>query len=372
MKDISIHRIGIRQKLLPRREPYWGPRLAPNQSLGYRKIDATSGSWVARLKKHGRRTYQALGLETDSFGFDQAHAAAVKWFRDLGRGMTGTDLTVKGACDEYVKNLREQKKQESTAHDAEKRFERVVNKSALGSVRLADLRKHHIQSWINGLDMTPASLARTFTALRAALNLCVRQERVGIEVSQAWTKLELPEVADNRRTLFLDLKQRRALLKAAKGGLRDLIEGALLTGCRAGELTSALCSQFDARTGLMTFVGKTGRRTVPLAAPALKLFTRLSKGKKPDDYLFTRDDGLRWNHSDWDELVKAAAKKAGLPDDTVLYTCRHSFISQAISGGLSTLEVARLVGTSLPMIEKHYGKMIPDAALARLAKVKFV
>ena len=48
-----------------------GPRLAPNQSLGYRKINATSGSWIARLKKDGRRTYQALGLESEFFGFEQ-------------------------------------------------------------------------------------------------------------------------------------------------------------------------------------------------------------------------------------------------------------------------------------------------------------
>jgi integrase len=102
------------------------------------------------------------------------------------------------------------------------------------------------------------------------------------------------------------------------------------------------------------------------------LFKRLTKDKPPTAHIFTRDDGLKWNHSDWDELVKDAAKEAGLPDDTVLYSLRHSWITEAISGGMTTLDVARLTGTSLQMIEKHYGKLVPDAARARLSKVKFV
>jgi hypothetical protein len=61
-----------------------------------------------------------------------------------------------------------------------------------------------------------------------------------------------------------------------------------------------------------------------------------------------------------------------LPSDTVLYTLRHSFISQAINDGMTTLEVARLVGTSLMMIERHYGQAIPNAARARLAKLKML
>jgi integrase len=386
MKDIT--RVGIREKeLLPRPEPYWGPKLATNQHLGYRKITATSGSWIARLKKNGKRTYGKLGFETESFGYDQAKVKAEEWFSselkkgsDLEKGITGEDLTVKGACEEYVRNQREQKKKPGTAHDAFKRFERTVFDDPLAKVLLSDLRKHHIQRWIDGLKMTPASLARTFTSLRAALNLAIRRG-VSVEVRQAWTELELPDVPDNRRELFLDLKQRRALLKAAKelknakGGLRDLIEGAMLTGRRAGELTSATVAQFDHRLGTMKFIGKTSKtypKPVPLAAPALKLFKRLTKDKPPTAHIFTRDDGLKWNHSDWDELVKDAAKEAGLPDDTVLYSLRHSWITEAISGGMTTLDVARLTGTSLQMIEKHYGKLVPDAARARLSKVKFV
>ena len=59
----------------------------------------------------------------------------------------------------------------------------------------------------------------------------------------------------------------------------------------------------------------TAQRTVPLARAAVALFDRLAQGKLPGDLLFTRDDGKRWAHSDWDELVRAAAARAGLCAD---------------------------------------------------------
>jgi hypothetical protein len=52
-----------------------------------------------------------------------------------------------------------------------------------------------------------------------------------------------------------------------------------------------------------------------------------------------------------------------------LYTLRHSRITSALQGGLATLDVARLVGISVMIIEKHYGHLVASAARARLAKV---
>jgi len=73
-----------------------------------------------------------------------------------------------------------------------------------------------------------------------------------------------------------------------------------------------------------------------------------------------------------DELVKEAAARAELPAQTCLYTLRHSLITQALLDGVSTLEVSKIAGTSLTMIEKHYGHMVHDTARERLAKVQMV
>jgi integrase len=265
-------------------------------------------------------------------------------------------------------------KSEACAHDAEKRFERTVYGKSFGEVKLAKIHEARVQEWRDGLGLSPGSTNRTLTALKAALYLAVRRRHVSASREIEWRNVKPLPGGSKRRDLFLDLAQRRALLKAATGAVRDLIESVTLTGGRAGELVNATVSQFDARTKSMTFTGKTGSRTVPLSPAAVTLFERLAADKDGNarpatDRLLMRDDGKPWAHSDWDELVREAATAAGMPAGTCLYTLRHSFITTALTKGLSTLDVARLVGTSVMMIEKHYGHLVASAARQRLAKV---
>ena len=367
----AIHKVGIRTALEPRREPYWAPALGLNQSLGYRKLEDGRGSWVARRKENGRKTYKALGPETDSFGFIEARTAALKWFADADRGVSSDRNTVADACRLYVED-REREKGEACAQDAKMRFKRTVDGTAFGDRPLDKVRTPHIKTWFHGLKISKASANRTLTALKAALNFAVSSRLVSASATQEWAEVKPYKDASQRRDLFLDLKQRRALLANSEGALRDLLEAAMLTGARAGEMVNATRAQFDARTACISFRGKTGPRTVPLSAPALALFKRLSESKLPAARLLVRDDGKPWAHSDWDELVRDAAAAAELPPRTCLYTLRHSFITQAIQDGLSILDVARLVGTSVMMIEKHYGHLVHTVARERLAKVVMV
>jgi integrase len=386
MRDLPLHRKSERAKLKPRPEPYWAAPLAPNCSIGLRKTDK-SETWNARYKREdGTRKYKKLGRVTDAFEFAQAREAAIKWFKDLARGVDDGSATVETACKAYVEDRRTEKS-EACAHDAEKRFERTIYDTAFGRTPLAKIRAAAIKAWRNGLiepahDKRPVSkgtATRNLTALKAALNLAVKDKRVSADMEIEWASVEAFKNASQRRDLYLDLDQRRALLKAAEGGLRDLIEAAMLTGARAGELTSALRKQFDQRTGTLTLrgstdggrtgTGKTGERKVPLSAAALKLFERLAKSKLPMAHLLVRDDGKRWNHSDWDELVRDAAAKAELPTGVCLYTLRHSFITTALQGGLTISDVSDMVGTSPTMIQKHYHHLVDRHVRERLANV---
>lgn len=370
----SLHKAGVRKSLTPRREPYWGAPLARGRYVGLRKIDAETATWIARYRDdEGRQNYKSLGFATDVFCFDDAKAQAEQWFKikEAGIHASGDVVTVTDACRRYV-DERKTSKSTACAHDAGKRFERTIYENPLGKRALAKLRTAHIKTWRDGLGLKPATINRTLTALKAALNLAVRERNVIAAQAQEWNEVKALPGGNNRRELFLDIDQRRALLKACSGAVRDLIEAAILTGARPGELANAQRRQFDARTGSMTFTGKTGSRTVPLTPAAITLFARLSKNKLPGAFLLTRDDGKQWGHSDWDLLVREAAEKAQLPQGTVLYTLRHSFITTALTSGMTTLDVARLVGTSLAMIEKHYGHLVASAARDRLAKVELL
>ncbi|MGK2926500.1 MAG: tyrosine-type recombinase/integrase [Lysobacterales bacterium] len=382
----DVHLISVRNALKPRREPYFGAPLAQGRYLGVRKLANSTRTWIARLRDDdGKQRYRAIGQETKAFDYDAAKAAAETWFADFDSGVTDKPLTVADACREYVADLEaegrgavaqgDRRKNPDAlsgwgaAQDAEMRFKRTVYDEPIGKIRVEKLRTAHIKQWRNGLGGAKSSQNRNHTMLVAALNLAVTHRRVNPAVAEQWRAVKKHRNADNRRTLFLDLKQRRALLEACTGGLRDLVEAAMLTGSRPGELVRMKRSQFDARTASATFKGKSGTRTVPLSPAATAIFTRLAKGKLPAAPMFTRDDGAAWPPSGWDELLREAASKAKLPQGVVLYTLRHSFITEALRGGMATLDVARLTGTSLPMIQDHYGHLVAEAARERLAGV---
>ena len=364
----EIHKARVRQALQPRREPYWGAPLARGRVLGFRKIDANTGSWVARMRNEtGHKVYRALGYLTETFDFENAREAAQTWFRSQDAGVSNNEATVARVCRD-----RGREKGEGCAHDAEKRFERTVYDTPFGAIPLDKLRTPRIKEWREGLKLSKGTSNRTLTTLKAALNLAVTNRLVHPVAAREWADVKAYPNATHRRSLFLDLKQRRKLLAAGEGALKDLMEAAALTGARAGELVGATRVQFDARLKTITLRGKVGARTIPLSPPALKLFKRLAKGKPSEAHLLTRDDGKPWSHSDWDESVRAAGAKANLPAGVCLYTLRHSFVTQAITDGMTTLDVARLCGTSVGMIEKHYGHLVDDSARKRLAAVRIL
>ena len=47
---------------------------------------------------------------------------------------------------------------------------------------------------------------------------------------------------------------------------------------------------------------------------------------------------------------------AKLPEDTVFYSLRHTYASQCLMAGMNVQLLAENMGTSVTMIEKHYGK----------------
>lgn len=279
--------------------------------------------------------------------------------------------SVEAACKDYVDDRRSEKN-EACAHDADKRFERTVYGTAFGKMPVSRVWSFDIKEWRRGTGLSKSSQNRTMTALRAALNLAVQNRRVAAERRLEWASVRQHKGVTQRRMLFLDVDQRRLLIRHATGCVRDLMAGMALTGARPGDLTSCRRAQYDARTKSVTFASKNAIRTVPLPNAAVALFDRLAQDKLPNAFLFTRDDGKPWAHSDWDELVRAAAKQAGLPAGVCLYTLRHSFITQALMDGMSTLDVARISGTSLAMIERHYGHLVMNAARERLELVNLL
>jgi integrase len=366
----ELHKISVRKALPPRREPHWGAPIEKGRFLGFRKLDNGTGNWIARMRdEDGKQKYLALGHNSDSLDYTAAKQAAETWFKGKDAGVSDRAPTVADACREYVADMRSEGR-EASAYDAEVRFKRAVYDDPLGSVPLDKVRTAKLKDWRNRVSGTKAGQDRTFRSLKAALNFAVLNRRVAPGVAIEWKSVPMHRNADGRRELYLDLAQRRALLDACEGAVRDLVEAAALTGARPGELVALKRADFDARTQTIKFNGKTGTRTVPIAPAAMELFRRLAKGKLPNAPMLTRENGEPWDQSIlWSREIRAAAARAELPNGVVLYSLRHSFITEALRAGMATLDVARITGTSLPMLEKNYGQYVESAARERLAQV---
>jgi integrase len=65
-----------------------------------------------------------------------------------------------------------------------------------------------------------------------------------------------------------------------------------------------------------------------------------------------------WRRRHWRPALRAAGlDRGGAPWLPKPYVLRHTFATWALEGGFDTFELARLMGTSLAIIDKHYGHL---------------
>lgn len=373
----DIDKAGVRNRLDPRREPYWGAPVERGLYVGFRRLDQ-GGNWVARYRNEdGKQVYNALGPVTTANDYEVAKREARRWRRSVDAGVqTDRTVTVSDVCNDYADAL-EAEGRERSATDARKVFKRIIHGDAIGKIRADKLTQRHLEGWIARLEAgempgrkrglpSRSTINRYLASFKAAMNRAVARRELPQDRAIEWGSIKPYKDADQRREVYLDRDQRRALLEAADCDARDLLRCIALTGCRPGDPAALLRRDYDPHTASVTFRTKTGRRTIPISPDAQALLDRLAKGKRPADHMFT-NQGEPWTPLAWAPLVKEAAAKAELPAETVAYSLRHSWITDAIVGGLDLLTVAKLTGTSLTMIEKHYGHLVHGAAREKLA-----
>lgn len=371
-----IDRVDTRAKLEIRRDPYWY-RLAQGRYIGFRKMTrGKPGTWLARFYDGEKYIYPDAGIGDFSSlpegeQFDAARKATEEWFKNLELGVSPKSSTVKAACGAYVEKQRIEKS-EGAAMDAQGRFTRLVNDDPIARLELAKLTPRHFAEWkkrVLAKGGSKGSYNRNATALRAALNLALRRREVATEL--AWREELKPfDGAAQRRTLYLDRAARRKLIENASEEAKPFFKTLNMLPMRPGEVAALRVEHLKAQQRALEIpTGKTEARIIPLTDDALAHFKTCAKGKLPAAWLIARADGSQWKKESWRDEVKAAAKKAKQPRATVAYTLRHSVITDLVTGGLDLFTVAKISGTSVLMIEKHYGHLQREHARNALQKL---
>lgn len=383
-----IDRTKDRDALKPRHEPYW-QRVRLGCYIGYRKLNATApGTWSARFRDSdtGERETRSLGRfdsHPPAEQFDRACAAAEVWFKHKGAGGNRDAFTVGDACTAYVERLLRDERPK-TATDATGRFKRWIHSNPqFAGLELLKLKQAQVRKWREQLAAEPvreqapgkrparprskSTINRDMSALRAALNQALDDGHVTTDA--AWRVALTPfENVDGRRTTYLDKKQRRALISSAPPDLAVFLRGMSLLPLRPGALAALSVGDFDARHAQLTIKkDKTGSRQITLPPATAALLVQCAKDKLPAAPMFCRADGARWNKDSWKGPIKDAVTRADLPAQTTAYTLRHSTITDLVVGGLDLLTTAQISGTSVAMIERHYGHLRREHAKVALA-----
>lgn len=86
-------------------------------------------------------------------------------------------------------------------------------------------------------------------------------------------------------------------------------------------------------------------------------WTRRSSFRRPSGRLLNLDNFRR---REWAPAVEAF----GVAKPARIYALRSTFASNALAAGVTVFELARIMGTSVRMIERHYGALLDGAGAA--------
>jgi integrase len=365
-----------RAKLAPRREPYW-EQIVVGKHLGFR---AGPGTWVAKVHQDGSRQIARLGDLVDLPDYKDALEAARGFFFHVDGGGSSNRSTVKQAMEKYIAGIRggvagknkgalTDEQREAKAKDVERFVRHALGD--LAAKQLTSLTHGAVQKWREQLKegKSSSSVNRMMTTLRAGLNFALEQRMVTSDV--AWSKaLKSIENAGSRRERYVTKDERRQLLQHMRDDFRPYAKLLCLLPLRPGDPEEMLVKHYDLRTHTLTIpAGKTASRRIPISVEAEEVLKAACKDKLPGAFLFTQQNGNRWLKEARREAVQDARKSAKLDDDVVLYAIRSSVITDMIVGGADPLTVAKISGTSMQMIQKHYGHLVDAHARQALSLV---
>ena len=371
----------------------------------FKRADYVKPTWFCRVKVPNAKGYVSCSTKTTDE--HQAFAFASELFnKTLVKAASGQEVNSKQttiAIKEFVVHIREAEGKRSTTATRAKFLEHIapffknVRLKEIGTPKLIDLNKWIRENSRSGR-LSPNTIKRYTTDLKQFFGWCL--EKSYIEVVPRFPKIKGEQ---NRRPHFDNkdwAKLTRHLREFVKADypwiVRDrtlLVNYVLIlanTGIRVGEARGLKWSDLkeipspkgsNKAADIALFVkGKTGAREVVARTSEVKEFFKrilelrtkeLKKRPDPDDYVFCNRDGTPIGS--FKKSFAALLKSAGVETDDLgqkrtIYSLRHTYATFRLQEGVHQFILAKNMGTSTAMLEKHYGHTSNVASAAELTK----
>jgi integrase len=250
---------------------------------------------------------------------------------------------------------------------------RLLDFEPLASARLNEIDEAVVETFVQHRrkQVGAASVNRALATLRRLLRL-----------AQEWRVLDrIPRVhllpGERNRDFVLTHRQEAAYLDSAPQPLKDVVVLILDTGLRVGEALALRWSDVhlepvgDARFGyLHVSEGKTrnARRNVSVTARVREMLAARQSGSMSKYVFANGKDAALWVSS-LDHSHREVRRALKLPQDFVLHSLRHTFLTRLGTAGVEAFTIMRLAGHSSVTISQKYVHPTPQSmeeAMARL------
>jgi integrase len=241
--------------------------------------------------------------------------------------------------------------------------------AALGEVRLAELSSEQVCGW--RLTVPEGHRFEATQALRQVLNRAVAWRL--IDENPATRGVPNPGRRCREQRPFDSWEQLRALADRLGPVYGPMVIFAAATGLRPSELFALEHGDLNRGAGVVQIrrahangrVKQTktrlSRRAVPLQTIALEALEQLP-AREDSPLLFPNARGgyldfRNFNRRHWKPVQRAA----GIEPLRDLYDLRHTYATFALRAGVPVFAISRFMGTSIAMIDLHYGHLAVDS-----------
>ena len=394
IRDSNLETRTARGQLRARGKPYYRA-IERGVHLGYRKPLSGAGRWCIRHYRGGE-TYTVETIATaddysDADGvaildFHQAQALARERMVErahAGAGKVGP-VTVADAMDDYLAFLESNRKGAQNAQYQDRAFIRP----SLGNIEVAALSTDKLRRWHAELAKMPARVRtgkgetqkhkgvaadddarrarratanRTLVILKAALNRAWRDGKTPSDA--AWRRVEPFKGVASARLRYLTVAEAQRLINACDPEFRGMVEAALQTGCRYGELARLTVNDFNPDADTVAIQqSKTSRpRHVILTEEGAAFFASVCAGRAGNELMFRKASGYAWTKSTQRGPIMRACERGKIIPPIGFHGLRHTWASLSVMAGMPLLVVAKNLGhTSTSMVQAHYGHLSPS------------
>lgn len=232
------------------------------------------------------------------------------------------------------------------------------------SLTIADLKPGHVYEWLERRSdkWNQTSRHDAAAAVKQATRWLVHMDKItrdpiaGVSVRRGQSRKFIVDEAT-----WLRLWNGWSQVKRSTHAFRAYMLGLKLSGCRPSELIE-MRIEFIEADGTWTLrdhktASKTGRVRKVYPSPCLATLVRMLANGRTSGHVWRRADGQPWTYAIVRRSFHRLRERAGVSEDFVPYSFRHTWITDALVAGVEVATVAEMAGTSIQMINKHYGHL---------------